>query len=141
VETRGAWVDIAPVSRASERKSRRPVIAVVAAAAELTSAVQPLYNAGIRVDTIVTPAVALGSLARLRRNISTPNALELYVALEERATCLALVRGRRRHHADLFERRAARAAQHDRAVDGAVRRRGRAARFLVPNQRGAVARA
>ena len=94
VETRGAWVDIAPVSRASERKSRRPVIAVVAAAAELTSAVQPLYNAGIRVDTIVTPAVALGSLARLRRNISTPNALELYVALEERATCLALVRGR-----------------------------------------------
>jgi hypothetical protein len=94
VETRGAWIDIAPVSRASERKPRRPVIAVVAAAAELTAAVQPLYNAGIRVQTIVTPAVALGSLARLRRNISTPDALELYVALEERATCIALTRGR-----------------------------------------------
>ena len=94
VETRGAWIDIAPVSRASERKPRRPVIAVVAAAAELTAAVQPLYDAGIRVQTIVTPAVALGSLARLRRNISTPDALELYVALEERATCIALTRGR-----------------------------------------------
>ena len=94
VNTRGAWIDIAPVSRASERKPRRPVIAVVAAAAELSAAVQPLRDAGIRVQTIVTPAVALGSLARLRRNISTPDALEVYVALEERATCIALVRGR-----------------------------------------------
>lgn len=94
VEMRGAWIDIAPISRASERKPRRPVLVAVAAAAELSAAVEPLQKAGIRVQAIVTPAVALGSLARLRRAISTPDALELYVALEERATCIALMRGR-----------------------------------------------
>jgi hypothetical protein len=93
VETRGAWIDIAPAARLEHRKARRPVVVVVAAAAELTSAVQPLQNAGIRVRTILTPAVALGSLARLRRAFSTPDTLELYVALEERATCITLVRG------------------------------------------------
>jgi hypothetical protein len=93
VETRGAWIDIAPAARPADRKARRPVVVAVAAAAELTTAVQPLQNAGIRVRAILTPAVALGALARLRRAFSTPDTLELYVALEERATCITLVRG------------------------------------------------
>jgi len=94
VKTRGAWVDVTPISRASEKKRRRPVLIAVAAADELAAALQPLYDAGVRIQTVVTPALALGSMARLRRNISTPDALELYVALEERATCITLMRGR-----------------------------------------------
>jgi hypothetical protein len=54
---------------------------------------QPLLTAGIRVRTVMTSGAALGSLARLRRESWTPNAMEVFVALEERVTCIALVRG------------------------------------------------
>src|SRR5262249_13311565 len=47
---------------------------------------------GIRLRAVTTPAVALASLARTRRAFSVPGAIEAYVALEDAATCIALVR-------------------------------------------------
>ena len=93
VETRSVWVDIAPAGRPAGRGTRRPVVVALASGPELTAALQPLLAAGIRVRTVMTPAAALSSLARLRRESSTPDALEVFVALEERATCIALMRG------------------------------------------------
>ena len=93
VETRSVWVDIAPAIRTTDRAARRPVVVTLASGPELTVALRPLLEAGIRVQTVMTPAAALSSLARLRRDSSTPDALEVFVALEERATCIALMRG------------------------------------------------
>jgi hypothetical protein len=92
-ETRGIWVDIAPATRTADRATPRPVVVALASGSELTAALQPLLEAGIRVRTVMTPAAALSSLARLRRESWTPDALEVFVALEERATCIALLRG------------------------------------------------
>jgi len=90
VPTRGAWADIAPAGAADH--ARRPVIVTVAAASAMTTALQPLIDAGFRVRTAVTPAAALAGLARARRTSAMPEALEVYVALDEMATCLALIR-------------------------------------------------
>ena len=46
---------------------RRPVVVALASGPALSAALQPLIDAGIRVRTVMTPAMALGSLARLRR--------------------------------------------------------------------------
>jgi hypothetical protein len=92
VETRGVWVDIAPATRTADRATPRPIVVAMASGSELTAALQPLLAAGIRVRTVMTPAAALSSLARLRRESWTPDALEVFVALEERATCIALLR-------------------------------------------------
>ena len=92
VETRGVFVDIAPATRTADRTARRRLVVALASGTELTAALQPLLAAGIRVRTVMTPAAALSSLARLRRESWTPNALEVFVALEERVTCIALMR-------------------------------------------------
>jgi hypothetical protein len=91
VETRSVWVDIAPAARPADRSARRPVVVALASGSELTAALEPLRAAGIRVRTVMTPAAALSSLARLRRESWTPDALEVFVALEERATCMTLI--------------------------------------------------
>ena len=57
----------------------------------MAEALLPLREAGIRLRTIVTPAVALASLARMRQ--PAPACIESYIALDERVTCIALVRG------------------------------------------------
>ncbi len=72
--------------------SDRRQIVVSPGSHESMAALQPLLAAGIRVRTAMTPAAALSSLARLRRDFWTPNALEVFVALEERVTCIALMR-------------------------------------------------
>ena len=92
VQTSGMWADIAPASRVDERSARRTVIVSMASASEMTEALQPLREAGIRLRTVTTPAVALASLARMRRAISVPDAIESYIALDEAITCIALVR-------------------------------------------------
>lgn len=92
VDTRGVFVDIAPATRTKDRAARQPVVVALASGTELTAALQPLLAAGIRVRTVMTPAAALSSLARLRREFWTPDALEVFVALEERVTCIALMR-------------------------------------------------
>jgi hypothetical protein len=91
VPTRGAWADIAPVGPASG--ARRRVLVTIAAAPAMAAAVQPLVDAGIRVHSAITPAAALAAIARSRRASSVPDAIEAYVALEETATCIALMRG------------------------------------------------
>ena len=91
VSTRGAWADIAPAGPAD--RGRRPVIVTAASASAITAAVQPLLDAGIRVRAAITPAAALAGIARSRRANSVPDAIEAYIALEETATCVALIRG------------------------------------------------
>ncbi len=92
LQTHGLLVDIAPPAGAPGRGARRPVLVALASATEVSAALRPLRNAGIRLRTVATPAVALGSLARLRRALSVPGTIEAYVALESTDTCLALVR-------------------------------------------------
>ena len=91
VTTRGVWADIAPVTEPGDRGTRRPVVVALSSAAALRSALEPLQNAGIRVRSVMTPAVALDSLARQRRALTVPGSIEAYVALEETLTTLALV--------------------------------------------------
>jgi hypothetical protein len=93
LQTRGVWADIAPASPLTARAARRPVVVALASGTQLTAALQPLRDAGIRLRAVTTPAVALASLARSRRDFSAPNALEIYAALEEHVTCVAMIRG------------------------------------------------
>jgi len=58
--------------------ARRPVVVALASATEVSAALHALRNAGIRLRTVATPAVALGSLARLRRALSVPGTIEAY---------------------------------------------------------------
>lgn len=92
IETRGVLADIVTAPRGDDKGKRRPVVVALAAAPELSAALAPLIAAGIRVRTVMTPAAALASLARTRRGSAVPNVIEVYVALEETATCIALVR-------------------------------------------------
>ncbi|MCU1384948.1 MAG: hypothetical protein JWL71_3645 [Acidobacteria bacterium] len=92
VPTTRVWADIAPATPPDDRAVRRPVVVSMASASHLAEALQPVREAGIRVRTVTTPAVALGSLGRLRRALAVPGAIESYVALDERVTCIALVR-------------------------------------------------
>ena len=92
VQTQGIVADIAPLFGAPRRGVRQPVVVSLAPASELSAQVQLLREAGIRLRAVTTPAVALASLARTRRAFSVPGAIEAYVALEDTATCIALVR-------------------------------------------------
>ena len=92
VDTRGMMGDVAPVTPQVAGMTRRPVVLAIAAAHEVSSAVEPLVDAGLNVRSVVTPAVALMSLARLRRAFAAPDVMEAYVALEENMMSFALVR-------------------------------------------------
>jgi hypothetical protein len=91
VDTRGKVADIFAVEN-SNGLPTRPVVAALAATPGLSIALQSLAAEGIRVDSIVTPALALMSLARIRGPLAAPERLEVYVALEQTVTALALVR-------------------------------------------------
>ena len=95
VETQGRVADIAPASRQGKGSATRSVIVTLAPTHDLATALRWLIGEGVRVESIVTRALALMSLARLRRDSASPglpHAPEAYVALEERTTALALVR-------------------------------------------------
>lgn len=91
LKTTTALADIAPVPGADKPK-RRPVVVALAAADPMLEAIRPIHAAGIRVRTLVTPAMALGSMARMRRGFSPPGAIEAYIAVEEMTSCIALMR-------------------------------------------------
>lgn len=107
VETRGAMFDIARVPSDADAM-RRPVVVALANGAALRRAVQPLLAAGIEIRTLATPPVALLSLARVFRNVSTARhetlpspderfgadavAVDASIALREFTTCIALLR-------------------------------------------------
>lgn len=92
IDTRGVLSDIAPAGPRSARAARRPVVMALAARCDVDGAVRPLVAAGIRIRSVVTPAAALCSLARQPPTGTSPAGIEAYVALEETATCIALVR-------------------------------------------------
>jgi hypothetical protein len=91
VETRGRVADIFAARRAKGAPTRSVVVAL-ASTPGLVSATRWLSAQGVRVQSIVTPALALMSLARLRREFTAPDRVETYVALEETTTAVALVR-------------------------------------------------
>ncbi len=92
LQTTGVWADIAMAPPADERATRRPVVVSMASALDMVDALLPLREAGIQLRTVTTPAVVLGSLARLRQWTPGPDVIESYVALDETATCITLVR-------------------------------------------------
>src|SRR5215471_17619649 len=91
VDTRQMLADMTP---ADDRKHahRRTVVVALARTSDVAAALRTLTSAGVRVRSIVTPALALMSLAKMRRHLSRPGALEAYVAFEEFGTAIALVR-------------------------------------------------
>lgn len=91
VATRGMLVDIAPAAPPRDA-TRRSVVVALASASAVRSAMQPLVDAGIRARTVMTPAIALSALMRSRRDRSDPGAIEAFVALDETATSIALIR-------------------------------------------------
>jgi len=88
--------DIAPVpiERPLEASDidRRVVLVATAPTHQIAAMIEPVVQAGIRIDHVLTPAAALVSLARLRRSLARPDALEAYVALDESAGSLAIIR-------------------------------------------------
>lgn len=92
VDTRGMLGDILPAAPRVAATGRRPVVVAIAAANDVALAVQPLVDAGLNVRSVVTPALALMSLARMRRALTAPDVMEAYVGLEESAMCFVLVR-------------------------------------------------
>ena len=92
LQTIGVWADIAPASAPDDRAARRPVVVSMASASDMSEALQPLRDAGIRLRTVTTPAVALASLTRLGKASWASGAIETYVAFDQRVTCIALVR-------------------------------------------------
>jgi hypothetical protein len=91
VDTRQMLVDITPVTTGKGAK-RRPVVVALANTSEVAAAVRLLTAAGLRVRSVVSPALALMSLARLRRRMTAAGMAEAYVALEETTTAIALIR-------------------------------------------------
>ncbi len=92
---RGRLSDITPASPPIPG-TRRPLLLATADGPAFDRALAPLVAAGIRIETALTPAAALLSLARLRRTIdgagpSTGD--EAFVAIEESVGCIALIRG------------------------------------------------
>ena len=92
IETSGAVADIAPVPTVVERGARQRVVLALASAHDVSAAIRPLVDRGLRVRSVITPADALLGLARSRQASAMPGGLEAYVALDETATCVALVR-------------------------------------------------
>jgi hypothetical protein len=92
VDTRQMLADIVPVTKGRDGSRRRPVVVALARANEIAAALRPFTSAGVKVRSIVTPALALMSLARLRYRLVAAGMIEAYVALEETTTAIALVR-------------------------------------------------
>jgi hypothetical protein len=92
VDTRRVLADIATAPTAIEGADRQPVVLALASAEDVSAALQPFRDAGVRLQSVITPADALMGLARSRQGFAVPGAIEAYVALDETATCVALVR-------------------------------------------------
>ncbi len=86
--------DIAPVGPSPRGVSTRHVVLASAHREGIGAALQVLDRAGIRTRSVLTPAAALMSIARLRRGPEAAGALQAYVALSETGTAIALIRDR-----------------------------------------------
>jgi hypothetical protein len=92
-EVQDSLSDIAPAFPPADVGAQRALILTSAPRAAVDRVLRPITDAGIRINTLTTAAGALVSLARLRRSLTEPDAVELYVALDESATCLTVVSG------------------------------------------------
>jgi len=92
VDTKQMLADIAPISAANDGRRRRPVVIALARTSDVATALKPLTSMGVRVKSVVTPAIALMSLSRLRHRLLAAGMAEAYVALEQTTTAIALVR-------------------------------------------------
>jgi len=95
VDTQGTLADIAAASTAVKGANRQPVMLALASGSAVSAAVGSLVAARAQVRSIVTPAEALLGLARSRRTSSIPGGaggVAAYIAMDQTATCLALVR-------------------------------------------------
>lgn len=103
---REARKDIAPLETGGDRASvgivlggevqvgsqrRREVSLVAVSTAEVRGRIQPLVDAGFVVEGVLTPALALTAVARGQRDIPAGTVVAC-VALNARATCLAIIR-------------------------------------------------
>jgi len=70
---------------------RREVSLIAVSEADVRRQIQPIVAAGFVVRRVVTPAIALTAIARSRAD-QLPGSTMAYVALESRATCVAIVR-------------------------------------------------
>jgi Tfp pilus assembly PilM family ATPase len=73
------------------QQRRREVSLVATSATEVRRRIQPFVDAGFVVDGVLTPALALTTIARSHRD-GLPGTAAAYVALTSRATCLAIIR-------------------------------------------------
>ena len=90
IDTRQMLADISPVS--AEKTVRRPVVLALARTSDVAGALRTVSSAGVKARSIVTPALALMSLARMRRRLTAPGMAEAYVAFEESGTAITLIR-------------------------------------------------
>ena len=92
IDVRQTLADIAPVGAVGNDVKRGPVVVALARTSDVAAALRTLTAAGVKVRSIVTPALALMSLARTRRRVTPPGAIETYVAFEQSGTAIVLVR-------------------------------------------------
>jgi hypothetical protein len=90
IDTRQMLADISPVS--AEKTVRRPVVLALARTSDVAGALRTVSSAGVKARSIVTPALALMSLARMRRRLTAPGMAEAYIAFEESGTAITLIR-------------------------------------------------
>ncbi len=91
IDTRHMLADIAPAGPHDD-PARRTVVLALAPTSDVAAALRTVLAAGVKAHSIVTPALALMSLARLRRSATTAGTVEAYVAFEETCTAIALIR-------------------------------------------------
>jgi hypothetical protein len=90
VDTRHMLADIAAIG--DKNAYRRPVVVALAHTNNVAAALRMFTSAGVKVRSIVTPGLALMSLARMRRRLTAAASVEVYVAFEEANTAIALIR-------------------------------------------------
>jgi Tfp pilus assembly protein PilN len=69
---------------------KREVSFAAASVADVRERLQPLVSAGIQVEAVLTPPLALASLARLQTGPS--EAVDAYLSVNRDASCLAIIR-------------------------------------------------
>jgi hypothetical protein len=69
----------------------REIALTAASESQIARRVEPITRAGFIVDRVLTPAMALASVARRRRD-ATPGTPSMYIALAARAICVAIVK-------------------------------------------------
>jgi hypothetical protein len=92
VDTRQMLADIAAAGTDGRDVKRRAVVAALARTSDVAAALRTLTSAGVKVRSIVTPALALMSLARMRRRVAAPGSIETYLVFEQSGTAIALLR-------------------------------------------------